>query len=113
MRPNNHYLQTDKGDDFNLRFVWSRVSNSRTGPRSNFIPRDALFPIHARQAEHPPLRHRRARPEWGAPGGGKKIDGRRVCGNDGTKEDKMMRVSFSTMTMARAAVNVLEAYGYS
>jgi len=24
-----------------------------------------------------------------------------------------MRVSFSTMTMARAAVNVLEAYGYS
>lgn len=25
----------------------------------------------------------------------------------------MMRVSFSSMTMARAAVNVLEAYGYS
>jgi hypothetical protein len=29
------------------------------------------------------------------------------------EEDEMLRVSFSSMTAARAAVNALEAYGYS
>jgi hypothetical protein len=37
---------------------------------------------------------------------------REVC-RGGIKELDMMRFSFSTMTAARAAVNVLEAYGYS
>jgi hypothetical protein len=32
--------------------------------------------------------------------------------HDGTKENEM-RVSFSSMTTARAVVNLLEAYGYS
>jgi hypothetical protein len=38
---------------------------------------------------------------------------RRSVRRGGTKEVEMLRVSFSTMTTARAAVNALEAYGYS
>jgi hypothetical protein len=35
-----------------------------------------------------------------------------VYERDDTEEHEMLRVSFSSMTTARAAVNVLEAYGY-
>jgi hypothetical protein len=44
---------------------------------------------------------------------GKNFTGYVGFANDGTKECEMLRVSFSSMTKARSAVNVLEAYGYS